>query len=214
MNYDFLLLVYLGAECGALALPQPQRHMGEKMGSVTSDSTSPRIPITKLDLPGKAAMSIVAATMSTLNIIQRVYAVNGASPAIVVTLSHRICPAAHRWHNHLDKKSMIQAEIEHPTGHTQQNFAHHRNIAEMAGVERHLSVTTICSGLMLISVFRSQAANAMLADIFNVIRVGEFRHYTNLTFFTTRGCSITPQSAVRRRTCSEAFYALATENIL
>ncbi|ECC1481170.1 hypothetical protein FNI45_06750 [Salmonella enterica subsp. salamae] len=127
---------------------------------------------------------------------------------------HRIYPAANRWHNHLDKKSMIQAEIEHPTGHTQQNFAHHRNIAEMAGVERHLSVTTICSGFMLISVFRSQAANAMLADIFNVIRVGEFRHYTNLTFSTTRGCSITPQSAVRRRTCSEAFYALATENIL
>ncbi|EOF6510511.1 hypothetical protein ACK1C0_002114 [Salmonella enterica] len=43
--------------------------MDEKMGNMTSVSTSPRIPLTKLDLPGKAAMSIVATTMVTLSIV-------------------------------------------------------------------------------------------------------------------------------------------------
>ncbi|EIF5203669.1 hypothetical protein Q4667_004457 [Salmonella enterica] len=61
--------------------------MDEKMGNMTSVSTSPRIPLTKLDLPGKAAMSIVATTMFTLNIIRGVYAANGDSPVMVVTLS-------------------------------------------------------------------------------------------------------------------------------
>ncbi|EPZ7969547.1 hypothetical protein ACXV1T_000735 [Salmonella enterica subsp. arizonae] len=61
--------------------------MDEKMGNMTSVSTSPRIPLTKLDLPSKAAMSIVATTMFTLNIIRGVYAANGDSPVMVVTLS-------------------------------------------------------------------------------------------------------------------------------
>jgi hypothetical protein len=38
---------------------------------------------------------------------------------------------------------VIEVEVVHPAGHTQQYFTHHRDVGEMVRIDRHLGIDTV-----------------------------------------------------------------------